>query len=186
MRSCCALLAAVLLLVAGCGPRGDTRQAKRNYVTQMKNETLVRLYREKPEVRSRIKKAPGFAVFSSINTNLFLFSSASGYGVAVDNATGNQVYMKMYQLGVGPGIGIKDYRAVFVFRTREAFQRFITEGLEFGGHADAAAKSGKKGEALGGEVGIRSDIDIYTLTETGVALQATIAGTKYWRDDELN
>ena len=29
-------------------------------------------------------------------------------------------------------------------------------------------------------------ITIYQLTETGVALQATIKGTKYWKDDELN
>jgi hypothetical protein len=29
-------------------------------------------------------------------------------------------------------------------------------------------------------------ITIDQLTETGVALQATIKGTKYWKDDELN
>jgi hypothetical protein len=29
-------------------------------------------------------------------------------------------------------------------------------------------------------------MEIYTFTEAGIALQATVAGTKYWKDDELN
>jgi hypothetical protein len=30
------------------------------------------------------------------------------------------------------------------------------------------------------------DITIYQMTESGLALQATVNGTKYWKDDELN
>jgi len=29
-------------------------------------------------------------------------------------------------------------------------------------------------------------MEIYQFTESGIALQATIAGTKYWKDKELN
>jgi hypothetical protein len=39
---------------------------------------------------------------------------------------------------------------------------------------------------VGGEAYVEGDIIIYQLTEAGVALQATIAGTKYWKDKELN
>jgi len=28
--------------------------------------------------------------------------------------------------------------------------------------------------------------EIYTMTDAGAALQATVAGTKYWKDKELN
>ena len=28
--------------------------------------------------------------------------------------------------------------------------------------------------------------EIYQMTDTGVALQATVAGTKYWKDKDLN
>ena len=55
----------------------------------------------------------------------------------------------------------------------------------FGAQADAAAKAGDKGAAASGEVAIEN-ITIYQLTETGLALQATIKGTKYWKDTELN
>ena len=94
--------------------------------------------------------------------------------------------MKMYSAGIGPGLGIKDYRVVFMFRNKETYNKFVEEGWEFGGSADAAAKSGEKGGEAGAQGSIDSDIVIYTMTEAGIALQATVAGTKYWKDDELN
>jgi lipid-binding SYLF domain-containing protein len=181
------LALALALLLAGCAaPKGESVQAKRNYVQQMKNETLNKLYKEAPEARQKVANAPGYAVFSSINTNLFVLSSSSGYGVCVDKAGGRNTYMKMMQVGVGPGLGVKDYRAVFIFRNREVLKQFVEKGWEFGGHADAAAKSGEKGGAVGGQASFETDMEIYTLTEAGVALQATLAGTKYWLDKELN
>jgi hypothetical protein len=30
------------------------------------------------------------------------------------------------------------------------------------------------------------NITVYQLTESGIALQATLKGTKYWTDDDLN
>lgn len=178
---------ALVLLLAGCAaPKGESVQAKRDYVQQMKNETLSRLYKEAPEARQKVASAPGYAVFSSINTNLLLLSSSSGFGVCVDRAAGRNIYMKMRQVGVGPGFGVKDYRVVFIFRNREVLQKFVEKGWEFGGHADVAAKSGEKGGAVGGQASFERDMEIYTLTEAGVALQATVAGTKYWLDKELN
>jgi lipid-binding SYLF domain-containing protein len=175
------------ILLVGCAtPKGNTVQDKRSYVLNMKNETLSKLYREYPETRSKIKNAAGHAVFSSINTNLFLFSSGNGYGVAVENSNGKKTYMKMNFIGVGPGIGLKDFRAVFIFRNKHVFNDFVEKGWEFGGQADAAAKSGEKGMAVGGEMYVKQDIEIYHMTEAGVALQATIAGTKYRKDSGLN
>jgi hypothetical protein len=64
-------------------------------------------------------------------------------------------------------------------------KRFIKLGLAFGAQADAAAKASDKGMAFGGEATI-DNITIYQLTETGLALQATVKGTKYWKDPSLN
>ena len=187
LGKCSGIMFLCLLVTACMSAKGDTQAEKKTFIENMRSQTLAELYKEVPEARSRMAKMVGYAVFSSINTNLFLFSSASGYGVAVDNGTGKKTYMKMYQLGVGPGLGIKDYRIVFMFRNRQTFDQFVNSGWEFGGHADAAAKSGdEKGGAVGGQVSVDTDIVIYTLTEAGVALQATVAGTKYWADDTLN
>lgn len=177
----------VLSMVTGCGPSaklpiGEQRQVIRD----METETLARLYREEPAVKSKIKDAAGYGVFSNANVNLIFISAGGGYGVVVDNATGKRTYMKMALGGVGLGLGAKDYRQVIVLKSKEVLNKFVYSGWEFGGHADAAAKAGESGGEASGSGAIGSDIEVYSLTESGLALQATVAGTKYWKDDDLN
>jgi lipid-binding SYLF domain-containing protein len=93
--------------------------------------------------------------------------------------------MKMGEVGVGLGLGLKDFRVVMVFHTTESMNNFVEKGWAFGAQADAAAKASDKGAAVGGEVTI-DNITIYQLTESGLALQATVKGTKYWKDENLN
>jgi lipid-binding SYLF domain-containing protein len=181
------LLIILGIFVAGCAtPKGVTTSDRRDYVNKMKNETLTDLYKIKPHTKDMIKKSSGYGVFSNIGSYFFLLSTGSGYGIVVDNASGKKTYMKMAQVGAGLGLGIKDIRLVFIFRNKQVMHDFVEKGWEFGGQADAAAKSGEKGAAVGGEMYIEQDIMIYQLTEAGVALQATVAGTKYWKDKELN
>jgi lipid-binding SYLF domain-containing protein len=180
------LLAITGFLVSCATPKGVTKQEQRDHVLKMKDETLAKLYAQKPETKGMIKKAAGYGVFSNIGTYIFLLAGGSGYGVVVDNSTGQKTYMKMRSVGVGVGMGVKDFRAVFIFKNKEVLNEFVEKGWEFGGQADAAAKSGDKGGAASGEAYIETDIIIYELTEAGVALQATVAGTKFWKDKDLN
>lgn len=175
----------VLMFSAGCAVKGSSPSEKRNNILKMKNEVLRDLYKVKPQVRAMINKAPGYAVFSNANVNVIFLSVGGGYGVVKNNRTGKHIFMKMGEAGVGLGLGVKDFRAVFVFHDSKTMNRFIDKGWEFGGHADAAAKARDKGAAVGGEL-LVDNITIYQLTETGLALQATIKGTRYWKDDELN
>lgn len=178
------LLFAILLW--GCATtRGTTPQDKRHAILDMKNETLSDLYKVHPQARSQIAKAPGYAVFSDANVNVIFASFGGGYGVVKNNKTGRHTYMKMGEIGIGLGLGVKDFRAVFIFHDYETMNQFIESGWEFGGHADAAAKASDKGAAVGGEI-LLDNITIYQLTESGLALQATVKGTKYWKYDALN
>ncbi|MHC4166943.1 MAG: lipid-binding SYLF domain-containing protein [Planctomycetota bacterium] len=147
---------------------------------------LAELYQKRPEAKEKIAKAAGYGTFSNININLFLLSSGNGYGVVHNNTTGDDTFMKMRMLGVGLGAGVKDFRAVVIFKNQDVLHRFIEEGWEFGGHADAAAKSGDSGAEVGVAGEVTGNMEIYNFTESGIALQATIAGTKYWKDAELN
>jgi lipid-binding SYLF domain-containing protein len=94
--------------------------------------------------------------------------------------------MKMALGGIGLGLGAKDYRQVLIFNSEKVLKKFVESGWEFGGHADAAAKAGESGGELSAEGAIGSDIEAYSMTESGLALQATVAGTKYWKDKGLN
>ncbi len=176
----------MVLVLGGCATSGATTDdQKRQAILSMKQEVLSDLYKVHSEARSKIAKAPGYAVFSNANINLVLASFSGGEGVVTSNTTGKNTFMKMGEVGIGFGLGVKDFRAVFVFQNRATMQKFLTNGWEVGAHADAAAKSGDKGAAVGGEM-LLDGVTVYQLTENGLALQATVKGTRYWKDPELN
>jgi len=177
-----------VVLLTGCGPKkkGLTLDERRQSVADMEKETLQRLYKEAPDAQAKLESAPGYGVFSNANVNLLLVSAGGGYGVVVDNETKQRTYMRMALGGVGLGLGAKDYRVVMIFKDKATMTKFVEKGWDAGAHADAAAKAGDKGAEASGEGDIRAGIDVYSMTEAGLALQATIAGTKYWKDKELN
>ncbi len=176
----------MLTLLTGCGPSAKLPVGERRVlVKDMEKETLERLYEEKPSVKKRIKKAAGYGVFSNANVNVIFVSAGGGYGVVVDNSTGKRTYMKMGLGGIGLGLGAKDYRQVLIFHSKETLQKFIYSGWEFGGHADLAAKAGDTGGEMSGEGAIGA-IEAYSMTESGLAIQATVAGSKYWKDKDPN
>ena len=188
-----ALTTAILVVTAvalgfasGCGPAGATIQEKTNNILSMEAETLKRLYDEEPQTRDKIADAAGYGVFSNVNINIIFASGGAGYGVVYNNDTGERTYMRMGLGGLGFGMGAKDFRGVFIFKTDDALKKFIYSGWEFGAHADAAAKAGDKGGEVSGEGDLSSDIEVYSMTDSGLALQATVTGSKYWRDKELN
>lgn len=184
---CLFLTVTIIALITGCGPSSKlTIDERQKLVQDMETETLQRLYREEPATKDKIKNAAGYGVFSNANVNLIFASAGGGYGVVTDNSTGQRTYMKMALGGVGLGLGVKDYRQVLIFKSKEVLNKFVESGWEFGGHADAAAAAGETGGELSGEGAIGSDIEAYSMTEAGLALQATVAGTKYWKDKDLN
>jgi lipid-binding SYLF domain-containing protein len=136
-------------------------------------------------VKDKVKKAAGYAVFSNVGVNLILASFAGGKGVVVDKK-GKETFMQMGSAGVGIGLGVKDFRALFVFTEREKLEQFIERGWDFSGQADAAAKSDDKGAAIAEAGTVLPGVEVYQLTKNGIALQATLQGTKYWRDKDLN
>ena len=176
----------ITLMCSACVSSGGTSATDRRQSSlAMQNKVLAELYDIHPQARAEIANAPGYAVFSNANVNIIFVSFAGGYGVVTDNKTSKQTFMKMAEAGIGLGLGVKDFRAIFIFHDKATLDKFMNNGWEFGGHADAAAKTSDKGGAVGGEALI-DGITVYQLTESGLALQATVKGTKYWKDEELN
>ena len=144
---------------------------------------LTQIYSVKPDTRAQITSASGYAVFSNANINLILASFGGDIGIvrSKDSAT----YMRMGEVGIGIGASVKDFRAIFVFHNNDALERFMDVGISVGGQADAAAQAGDLGGSVSGEA-ILDNITVYQLTQSGLALQATIKGTRYWQDADLN
>jgi len=151
----------------------------------MRQDVLSEIYEKKPDVQAQVASSSGYGVFSNVNVNFLIASVGGGYGVVRDNRTGQETYMNMGEVGLGLGAGLKDFRALFVFHTQEALDYFVNKGWAFGAHADAAAKASDKGGAVGGEV-LVNNVSIYQLTKSGLALQATLKGAKFWKNKSLN
>ena len=180
------LLVLPFLTGIGLGKDKRTPDEERQDVQKMRADVLDKLYSLAPASKERIQRAAGYAVFSNVGINLLLISSGNGYGIAHDKASVKDTYMKMLSAGVGIGYGVKDFRAVFVFESAEAMNRFITEGWQATAQTDAAAKRGADGDAMNYEIELAPDIKLYQITENGLALQATLQGTKYSIDKDLN
>ena len=172
---------------AGCGPSSKhySTAEQKQIIDDMAAQTLERLHREQPGAKRLMDEGAGYGVFSSGNVNVILASFGGGYGVVADKA-GNRTYMRMGLAGIGLGMGVKDYRQVLIFRDKFTLEKFVNEGWAFGGHADAAAKAGESGGEVSGEGNISDSIVVYSMTEAGLALQATVTGAKYWKNPELN
>jgi lipid-binding SYLF domain-containing protein len=168
--------------------KGDSAEEKRAAVRKDRDEILAKLYTTNPEAKEKIQKAAGYGTFNNKNMNLFLLSTGHGYGVVVDKA-GKETFMAMGSLGGGVGLGAKDLSVVFIFKNADVMKKFVDTGWQFGGEADATAKAGDKGGAAAKEAAADTGanvFEIYQMTDTGAALQATVAGTKYWKDKDLN
>ena len=189
MQKFTSLLVALLafcFLTGFFGPEGDNPDEQRKTIQTMKQDTLKDLYTFHPAAKNSVANAIGYAVFSNTGINVLLLSTGNGWGVAHNNETGKETYMKMFSAGVGIGMGVKDFRGVFVFTTKDAFDTFVEHGWQAGAQADAAAKAGEKGGAADSAIDVAPGVELYQLTENGLALQATIQGTKYWKNDDLN
>ncbi len=173
------------LLLTACTSNQGSIAERQQAVQEMKTQVLTELYEVKPDVQGQVSQAAGYAVFSNANINLIFASFGGGYGVLQNNLTGQNTYMKMGEVGLGIGAGIKDFRIVMVFHTQDALNRFMENGIAFGAQADAAAVADDQGVAFGGEVTV-DNITIYQMTKAGLALQATVKGTRFWEDEELN
>ena len=162
------------------------RLHKRAAIQQMRQETLVELYKKVPHTRQEIKSSYGYAVFSNIGIHVLVLSTGHGSGVARNNRTGQDTYMKMFSAGAGIGAGIKDFRGIFIFDNKSAFERFLNRGWAASAQADAAVELGEIGGSRERAGTIAPGVRLYQLTENGLAAQITIQGTKYWKDDDLN
>jgi lipid-binding SYLF domain-containing protein len=179
------LLLAGLSTVASGQKEDDKKKKKQAKVIEMKDKTLADLYKGKPEAASEIKNAPGYAVFDNNGIHLLLLATSRGNGVVMSNG-GTPYFMKMKTIGAGPGIGVKDYRVIFVFKNAAALRKFKEGGWDTTAEADAAAKSKDSGGAASTSGSSVDDVRIYTITKKGVALQATLGGTKFSKDGDLN
>ena len=105
---------AMSLALPALAAKDDAAKARAE-IRKTSKEILAQLYKEQPAARKAVAAAAGYAVFSNFGMKIFVAGSGSGKGMAVNAKTKKEVFMKMFEVQAGLGIGIKKFRLVFVF-----------------------------------------------------------------------
>jgi lipid-binding SYLF domain-containing protein len=164
----------------------DKKAKEQKEIRKVAQKSLQQLYKAEPAAKGAVERAAGYAAFNNMGVKILFAGSGKGKGIAVDNKTKKETFMKMIELQAGLGIGVKKFNVVFVFDNDKVLNSFINSGWEFGGQATAAAKTKDKGGAMAGAASVSDGVWMYQMTEKGLAAEITAKSTKYYKDDDLN
>lgn len=159
---------------------------ERAEINELATKALKNLYEKVPSSERVINNCYAYATLSNTGMKLGIFGDAHGRGLAVNNVTGEKVYIRMKEMGIGIGLGVKEYDLIFVIANERAWNSFISGDIKLGGSAEAAASDGKTGESIEGASIAANGIWVYQMTKKGLALEASIKGTKIYADKKLN
>ncbi len=158
----------------------DSPEDLRNKIDAAESDAMQRLARQSAQVKALIESSVAHAVFDTRKISLLL-TTGFGAGVMVDDSA-KRTYMKMATGGVNIGYGIQSYRVIFLFPDKDSADDFVKSGWDANADAVAAANADNAETGLTLKNGVR----VFKLDEKGQALSATLTGTKYWTDDDLN
>jgi lipid-binding SYLF domain-containing protein len=187
MRVLHLLTSGVLMLsLAAGGALAQTDKAKKQAeIRKVTQSSLDKFYKANPKLKAEVAKAPGYAVFTTYGFS-FLIGGAGGSGLTHDNKTKKSTYMNMAQASAGVQIGASESDTLIIFKSAKAMQQFVDSGWEFGGGGGAQAGAGGASAGSGGGEHVIADASYYTLTKNGLQAGGAVAGTKFWKDKELN
>ena len=166
------------------GPDKTIAQQREAVLTK-NQEVLQNLYKAQPKAKELIEKSIAYATFSNFGMKILIAGGGTGSGVVIPKK-GKPIYMNMAEVQAGLGLGIKSFQNIFVFETESALNDFINSGWTFGGQVTAAAKYEKDGDAYQDASIVAPGVLMYQLTDSGLAVEITGKGTKYYKDSKLN
>jgi lipid-binding SYLF domain-containing protein len=169
----------------GAGAYAQDKTAKQAEVKAKAMQALEDFYKADPKLKAEVDSAPGFAVFTTYGLS-FGVGGAGGKGIAHNSKAKSDVYMSIAQASAGLQIGASDTRYLFVFNDAKALNDFIEKGWD--ASAGAAAGAGAGGSAANAKAGAGEFTGgkQYALTKAGLQVGAAVAGTKAWKDKDLN
>ena len=186
MRKIFAALTVLLCLVTATTVFAKSANEQRTEINALHDKALKNLYEKFPNANRVIQKCYAYATLSNTGIKLGIFGDAHGRGVAINNDTGERVYLKMAEQSAGIGLGVKEYDLIFVITNREAWDSFLAGKIRFAANADAAATDGATGGSIEGATYVAPGVWVYQMTTKGVATELTLKGMKIWRDKKLS
>ncbi|MBL8529603.1 MAG: hypothetical protein JNL68_18135 [Burkholderiales bacterium] len=180
------LLALALTAACATADYSDREKIKKQVEVRNKvNTTLNAFYKADPKLQAEALNGVGYGVFGTYNLS-FLVGGAAGKGVIYNNKTGKDTFMDMALVSAGLQVGASERSYLLIFKDAASMQRFIDYGWEAGAGASAGAGAGDKTVEAGAGAGAFTGGKVYSLTNTGLHVGGAVAGTKFWKDKDLN
>jgi hypothetical protein len=179
----------VLCLLSACSTSQSLVQSRnekqRTSIRRVAEMALSELYRAKPSARIAIESSAGYAVFSDFGFRSVFMEDARAMGVAVDNATGRETFMKMVELHPGSGTNGGKFRLVLVFETEDVFKTFTKSAWFLGPNVMAAAFPDDRVGPFSGAMALMPGMHVYQLDQSGALAGFSIRDVVFYKDREL-
>ena len=183
VRKLITLGATLLSFVAAGTVVAQDKAAKQAEIKAKAMQTLEDFYKADPKLKDAVAKAPGYAVFTTYGLS-FLIGGSGGKGMVYDAKTRKDTFMDMAQATAGLQIGASESDTLIIFKNEKALNQFIDKGWDASLGGGVAAGTGDKTAGKG--EGTFTGGNMLMLTKSGIQAGAALAGTKAWKDKELN
>ena len=161
-------------------------EAERDGVRSMVTMKLKRFEQEFTKSSRLLDNCYGYCIMGGSETTLALIGIGRGRGIAVNNVTGEQVFMRMKNINLSFGGGSEEFAWVFILKDKAAWDKFLSGDMKYSTECVAALSDGKhlgawEGTSFGG-----NGIKLYQMTTKGWALAGKVRAVSVYKDRKLN
>ena len=172
------LFALVLMTASTVFAAKKTPDQLRAELNNMSVQVIERVSQKYPSAPRAVKSAYGYCTISASGVKWGFYGDDHGRGVAVNNQTGERIYVKMKEVSLGLNFGAKEYDLLFLIANKEAWDRFISGNIKFGSEVSAQASDGINGDTFADATIIANGIWVYQLDKKGLAIEMSFKGAR--------
>lgn len=172
------LFALVLMTASTVFAEKETPDQLRAKLNDMSTQVLSRMYQKYPSAERAMRNVYAYCTISASSVKWGFWGDDRGRGVAVNNQTGQRVYVKMKEISVGVNFGAKEYDLLFVIANKEAWDRFISGNIKFGTEVSAQASDGVTGDTFADATIVANGVWVYQLDKKGLAVELSLKGAQ--------
>ena len=180
------VLFALVLMTANSVLAKETPDQLRAKLNDMSGQVLSRMYEKYPSSRSAVENSYAYCTISASSIKWGFWGDDHGRGVAVNNQTGERVYVKLSEVSLGVNFGAKEYDLLFVIANKDAWDRFISGNIKFGNEISAQASDGMSGATFANATLVANGVWVYQLDKKGLAVEFSLKGARISKYKNLN
>ena len=180
------LFALVLMTASTVFAAKKTPDELRAELNDMSVQVIERVSKKYPSAKNAVQSAYAYCTISASGIKWGFHGDDHGRGVAVNNETGERIYVKMKEVSLGLNFGAKEYDLLFLIANKEAWDRFISGNIKFGSEVSAQASDGVSGDTFADAKIIANGVWVYQLDKKGLAVEMSFKGAKISPYKNLN